>query len=64
MTLTPVAEGRFEVFLNGEQVYSRKSPPAIDKPVADVRTIVHLADELRGKLNAAIDAAGRAATAS
>ena len=54
VTLTPAGQGRFEVYLNGEELYNRKSPPAIEKPIADVRTIVHLADELRGKLNAAI----------
>jgi hypothetical protein len=60
VTLTPVSGGRFEVYLNGEELYNRKSPPAIDKPIADVRTIVHLADEIRGKLTAAIEAADAA----
>ena len=63
MTLTPAGQGRFEVYLNGEEIYNRKSPPEIDKPIADVRTIVHLADEIRGKLNAAIDAAPTPAAA-
>jgi hypothetical protein len=57
VTLTPAGQGRFEVYLNGEELYNRKSPPAIEKPIADIRTIVHLADEIRGKLNAAIAAA-------
>jgi hypothetical protein len=57
VALTPAGQGRFEVYLNGEEIYNRKSPPEIDKPIADVRTIVHLADEIRGKLNAAIEAA-------
>ena len=52
-----MAEGRFEVYLNGQELYNRKSPPAIDKPIADIRTIVHLADEIRGKLNTTLDAA-------
>ena len=60
LTLTPAGGGRFEVYLNGEELYNRKSPPAIDKPIADVRTIVHLADEIRGKLLAALDAADAA----
>jgi hypothetical protein len=64
LTLTPVGGGRFEVYLNGEEIYNRKSPPAIDKPIADVRTIVHLADEIRGKLIAALDAADAATPAA
>jgi hypothetical protein len=55
--LTPATSGRFEVYLNGEELYNRKSPPALEKPIVDVRTIAHLADEIRGKLNAAIEAA-------
>ena len=64
LTLTPVGGGRFEVYLNGEELYNRKSPPAIDKPIADVRTIVSLAEEIRGKLMAALDAADAAAAAA
>jgi hypothetical protein len=56
VALTPAAQGRFEVYLNGEELYNRKTPPAIDRPIADVRTMVHLADEIRGKLNAALEA--------
>ena len=44
------------MYLNGDELYNRKSPPEIDKPIADVRTITHLADDIRGKLNAAIEA--------
>lgn len=64
MTLTPATSGRFEVYLDGEEIYNRKSPPAIEKPIADIRTIVHLADEIRGKLNAAIEAAAEAEPAA
>lgn len=64
LTLTPVGGGRFEVYLNGEELYNRKSPPAIDRPIADVRTIVTLAEEIRGKLMAALDAADAAAAAA
>ena len=47
--------------MNDELLYDRKNPPPIDKSVADVRTVVHLADELRGKLLAALEAATSAA---
>ena len=57
MTLTPVGQGRFEVYLNGEELYNRKSAPALEKPIVDIRNLVVLADEIRGKLNAAIEAA-------
>jgi predicted Rdx family selenoprotein len=57
VTLTPAGQGRFEVYLNGEELYNRKSPPEIEKSIADIRTIVQLADQIRGKLNVAIDAA-------
>jgi hypothetical protein len=64
LTLTPVGGGRFEVYLNGEELYNRKTAPSIEKSVADVRTIVVLAEEIRGKLLAALDAADAAQPAA
>ena len=64
LTLTPVGGGRFEVYLNGEELYNRKTAPAIEKSIADVRTIVVLAEEIRGKLMAALDAADAAQPAA
>ena len=64
LTLTPVGGGRFEVYLNGEELYNRKNAPTIEKSVADVRTIVVLAEEIRGKLLAALDAADAAQPAA
>jgi len=57
VTLTPVGEGRFEIYLNGEQIYSRKDPPASSRPATDVRNIVvDVAETARGKLLAALRA--------
>jgi hypothetical protein len=52
------------VYLNGEELYNRKTAPSIEKSVADVRTIVVLAEEIRGKLLAALDAADAAQPAA
>ena len=58
VTLTPVGEGRFEIYINGEQVYSRKDPPASSKPAIDIRNIVvDVAETARGKLLAVLRAA-------
>ena len=57
VALTPVGEGRFEIYVNGEQVYSRKEPPASSKPATDIRNIVvDVAETARGKLLAALRA--------
>ena len=57
VTLTPVGEGRFEIYVNGEEIYNRKSPPESPKPGADVRAIVvDVAEVARGKLLAALKA--------
>lgn len=57
VTLTPVGDGRFEIYLNGEEIYSRKSPPSSARPPADVRNVVvDVAEIARGKLLAALKA--------
>ena len=57
VTLTPVGDGRFEIYLNGEEIYSRKSPPASARAPADVRNVVvDVAETARGKLLAALNA--------
>ena len=57
VTLTPVGEGRFEIYLNGEELYSRKNPPANSRPPADIRNVVvDVAEAARGKLLAALKA--------
>ena len=57
VTLTPVAEGRFEIYLNGDEVYTRKNPPASSRPAADVRAVaVDVAENVRSKLLAALKA--------
>ncbi len=55
--LTPVGQGRFEVYLNGEQVYNRKEPPneVVKDPVADVRGSSSVAEMVRTKLMTALD---------
>ena len=63
VTLTPVGDGRFEIYVNGEQIYSRKDPPASSKPATDIRNIVvDVAETPRGKLMAALRAAEPAAS--
>jgi hypothetical protein len=66
VTLTPVAQGRFEIYLNGEQLYNRKQPPTdvIKDPVGDVRGSVSVAEMVRTKLLSALDAANAAQPAA
>ena len=60
VTLTPYGQGRFEIFLNGEQVYNRKEPPTdvVKDPIGDVRNSVSVAEMVRTKLLSALEAAG------
>ena len=60
VTLTPVGQGRFEIYLNGEQVYNRKEPPneVVKDPIGDVRGSVSVAEMVRTKLLAALNEAG------
>jgi len=60
VALTPVGQGRFEIYLNGEEVYNRKSPPATDKTPADIYAVVDVAQRIRTKLLAALSAADAA----
>jgi predicted Rdx family selenoprotein len=56
VTLTPVGEGRFEIYLNGEQVYDRKAPPAdVKDPVGDIRGAVSVGELVRTKLLSALE---------
>ena len=58
VTLTPVGEGRFEIYLNGDEIYNRKKLPESARPGADVRAVVvDVAEIARGKLLAALRAA-------
>jgi hypothetical protein len=58
VTLTPVGQGRFEIYLNGEQLYNRKEPPAdVKDQVGDVRGSVSVGELVRTKLLSALDAA-------
>jgi predicted Rdx family selenoprotein len=51
VTLTPVGQGRFEIYLDGEKVYNRKEPPPeVKDPVGDVRGAVSVAEFVRTKL--------------
>jgi len=64
--LTPVGQGRFEIYLNGEQVYNRKEPPneVVKDPIGDVRGSVSVAEMVRTKLLSALTAATEAAEAA
>jgi hypothetical protein len=56
--LTPVGQGRFEIYLNGAQLYNRKEPPAeVKDPVGDVRGAVSVAELVRTRLLSALEAA-------
>jgi hypothetical protein len=59
VTLTPVGQGRLEIYLNGEQLYNRKEPPndVVKDPIGDVRGSVSVAELVRTKLLAALEAA-------
>ena len=59
LTLTPVGQGRFEIYLNGEQLYNRKEPPndVVKDPIGDVRGSSSVAEMVRTKLLAALEAA-------
>jgi hypothetical protein len=65
LTLTPVGQGRFEIYLNGEQLYNRKEPPndVVKDPIGDVRGSASVAEMVRTKLLAALEAANAAAPA-
>jgi predicted Rdx family selenoprotein len=65
VTLTPVGQGRFEIYLNGEQVYNRKQPPdQVKDPVGDIRGAVSVAELVRTKLLSALEAAQSVGAAS
>ena len=59
VTLTPVGQGRFEIYLNGEQLYNRKEPPTdtVKDPIGDVRGSVSVAEMVRTKLLAVLEGA-------
>jgi hypothetical protein len=59
VTLTPVGQGRLEIYLNGEQLYNRKEPPGdvVKDPIGDVRGSVSVAEMVRTKLLSALDKA-------
>jgi hypothetical protein len=63
--LTPVGQGRFEVYLNGEQVYNRKEPPneTVKDPIGDVRGSSSVAEMVRTKLMTALENAPAPAAA-
>lgn len=50
IALTPVGEGRFEVYLNGREVYSRKQPPQSARPAGDLKAAVDVAQGIRTQL--------------
>jgi hypothetical protein len=68
VTLTPVGQGRFEIYLNGERMYNRKEPPPeVKDQIGDVRGSVSVAEQVRTKLLAELErvnAAEPAAAAS
>jgi predicted Rdx family selenoprotein len=64
--LTPVAGGRFEIYLNGELMYNRKEPPTdvVKDQIGDVRGSVSVAEMVRTKLLSALEAATAAQPAA
>lgn len=63
VALTPVGQGRFEIYLDGAQLYDRKHPPQIGDAVGDVRGNTTIAEQVRTKLLAALAVADAAAPA-
>jgi hypothetical protein len=63
VTLTPVGQGRFEIYLNGDQLYNRKEPPndVVKDPIGDVRGSVSVAEMVRTKLLSALENAPQTA---
>ena len=58
VTLTPVGQGRFEIYLNGEQLYNRKEPPEdVKDKIGDVRGSVSVAELVRTRLLSALEKA-------
>ena len=58
VTLTPVGQGRFEIYLNGEQLYNRKEPPEeVKDKIGDVRGSSSVAEMVRTKLLSALERA-------
>jgi hypothetical protein len=57
VTLTPVGQGRFEILLNGEQLYNRKEPPTdvVKDGIGDVRGSVSVAEMVRTRLLGALE---------
>jgi hypothetical protein len=66
VALTPVGQGRFEIYLNGDQVYNRKEPPTdvVKDAIGDVRGGVSVAEMVRTKLLSALEAATPAEAAA
>ena len=61
VTLTPVGQGRFEIYLNGEQLYNRKEPPEeVKDKIGDVRGSASVAEMVRTKLLSALERASAA----
>jgi predicted Rdx family selenoprotein len=55
--LTPVAGGRYEIYLNGEKLWDKKTAPGRPSPSLD---LIH---DLLPKISAAMEAAETATTA-
>ena len=62
IALTPSGEGgTFQVLLDGQEIFNRKSLPQNGSAVADPKLGKELGAEMRGKLLAALDKATAAA---
>ena len=57
VALTPVGQGRFEIYLNGDLMYNRKEPPTdvVKDAIGDVRGGVSVAEMVRTKLMTALE---------
>ena len=66
VTLTPVGQGRFEILLNGEQLYNRKEPPndVVKDQIGDVRGSVSVAEMVRTRLLGALEKVNAAEAAA
>jgi predicted Rdx family selenoprotein len=58
IAIVPSGEGgTLKVLLDGQEIFDRKKLPTEDGPVGDPKLVKNMAQELRGKLSAALEQA-------
>ena len=63
IAITPSGEGgTFQVLLDGQEIFNRKSLPTDNGPIPDPKLVKQMGAELRGKVIAALERAPAAAS--